>query len=520
MEGNRLLPGLLRCSLAVPLLAGALAAVLYLPTVTFDLVLDSEVMLRRNDFLQDSATGLLDPWRHEYWHGCGIGPGRGNYRPLTVTTYLLTLRAGLDFPAVHHALNVLAHAVGTGLITRLLLRVGLALPIAAATGLAFAVHPVHVESVADVVGRAELLMALFAALALLAHLRAAEAAAWGRRGPWLAAALTLGFLAMASKENGVAVVGLVPVVEGLAAACGHPARWSGRDRWLAWGLWLVPLALYLGIRHAALGIWFQSGGAHVVSPLSALPLGERLPLALAVLAQVWRVSLPVARLSADYYFDQLTVPEGFTDLGVLLGLLGLALLAGLPLLLPARPGDRTALIALLGLAWFAVTWLPTSHVVFVPGELFAERWLHLPIAGLLLWAAALLRRLAGGGPLWRVLVGGLIAVMIASAAWHLPAWHDGRRLALATVRAAPRSWRALFNAGTEELFAGNYRAAIALFDEYFAAADRGDPRWPAAELNRQAAVAALEEFTRTGRRPQLPPTVPFERIDWERRGQR
>src|SRR3989441_12630315 len=70
---------------------------------------------------------------------------------------------------------------------------------ALAAGLLFAVHPVHVEAVANIVGRAELMATLFATLAVYAALA-------GDRVWWSAVAFAAGLL---SKENAVVGPGLV-----------------------------------------------------------------------------------------------------------------------------------------------------------------------------------------------------------------------------------------------------------------------------------------------------------------------
>ena len=64
-------------------------------------------------------------------------------------------------PFGFHLVNVLLHATVSALVLLLLLGLGAAIPAAWAGAAVFAVHPVHVEAVATVVGRAELLAARF-----------------------------------------------------------------------------------------------------------------------------------------------------------------------------------------------------------------------------------------------------------------------------------------------------------------------------------------------------------------------
>src|ERR1041384_8360724 len=98
-------------------------------------------------------------------------------------------------PAGFHAVNVVLHALAAALVALVALRLGLKQWPAAAAGVLFAVHPIHVEAVANVAGRKDELAAIFVLLALLAHDS-------GRRIAACAALLA----AMFSKESGAAGV--------------------------------------------------------------------------------------------------------------------------------------------------------------------------------------------------------------------------------------------------------------------------------------------------------------------------
>lgn len=486
-----------------PAAAALTGAVMFAAAVAFPLVGDSVEILGRSELLHSPETEVLDLWRHEYWHGVPGALNRGNYRPVTMTTFWLTVRLGLDSAAVHHGLNVALHAIAVLLWGGLLRRAGLGAGLSAAGALWFAVMPVHLEAVVLAVGRAELLMAVLALGALHAHVSASRAEPGSARVLWLGLSLVAGFGAMASKENGVAVAGLIPVVEGLLSSAGRPVPWRGWHRLAVWVLWLVPLGVYLGVRHAALGIWFSSTGVAVVSPLSVLSADQRALFAAAVLAQVWRLALPWARLSADYGFDQVTVPASVAETPVLVGLFGLAVILAVPLMV--RPVSR---VMLLGAAWFGVSWLPVSHVVFAAGETFAERWLYLPSAGVVLWGVALVTRIPAPGAR-RAAVLMLAAVMAACTAWHLPPWRSQLTLSRAAAGASPRSHRAMFNWGTDALFAGEYEEAIEAYRRLLANAPPGHPQRAAAENNVAVAQWALGEQRRTGERPALPSPTPL-----------
>src|SRR2546428_3652082 len=100
------------------------------------------------------------------------------YRPLTIATYALDWSVGST--VWFHAVNLMWHA-GASVLVALLARRWAGDAAALVAGMVFAVHPVHVEAVAHVGGRDELMAAAFPPLAVYAAL--------GRgRVPWGAAA--------------------------------------------------------------------------------------------------------------------------------------------------------------------------------------------------------------------------------------------------------------------------------------------------------------------------------------------
>lgn len=93
----------------------------------------------------------------------------GHYWPLLYTTFWIEHKLWGFHPLGYHALNLLLHFVNSALLWRLLLRLGV--PGAFFAAAVFAVHPLHVESVAWVISRKDLLSALFYLTAFLMWMR-------------------------------------------------------------------------------------------------------------------------------------------------------------------------------------------------------------------------------------------------------------------------------------------------------------------------------------------------------------
>ena len=156
-----------------------------------------------------------------YWPEAVAG---GQYRPLAILHFALDWRLGAGSAAWFHAINVAWHALATVLVWRLAKQLIRPWPAVACAAL-FAVHPVHVEAVANVVGRLECMATVFALGVVLAH----------RASSWLA--LPLLALGLLSKENAIVAVALVLANDVLLE---RPAL--RRRRWLYVGYAVVVAA--------------------------------------------------------------------------------------------------------------------------------------------------------------------------------------------------------------------------------------------------------------------------------------
>ena len=144
---------------------GLMVAVSYYPAVLGSFVWDDRAFTEAAPVREPS--GL---W--QIWFSPSEIQGEGHYWPLTYTTFWLDHRLWGFAPAGFHVVNVLLHVANVVLLWRLLLR--LAVPGAWMIAALFAVHPVHVEAVAWVIGRKDLLATLLYLSAARAWLRFLE----------------------------------------------------------------------------------------------------------------------------------------------------------------------------------------------------------------------------------------------------------------------------------------------------------------------------------------------------------
>ena len=145
---------------------GLLVVVSYLPAMLWGGFVWDDRIITNSDPVRE-VSGLWQIW----FSPRAIG-AEGHYWPLVYTTFWLEHKLWGFAPAGYHIVNVLLHWVNTLLLWHLLRR--LVVPGAWTVAAAFAVHPLHVESVAWVIERKDVLSGLFYLVAVLAWMRFVE----------------------------------------------------------------------------------------------------------------------------------------------------------------------------------------------------------------------------------------------------------------------------------------------------------------------------------------------------------
>jgi len=502
-----------RTRLSAGVVAVAALAV-YAGTLGHGFVLDDGPEVVDNLFIR-SLADLPRLLTSGSWEGTGSG-SPPQYRPLTSLTFALDHAAWGLRPLGFHAVNVLLHAAASVLVLLLALRLGLPLAGAALSGLLFAVHPVHVEAVANVAGRKDVLVTVLFVAAVLAHgaalrragLRGAApsrdpAGTGGLRPPtpegdapaarWWPAALgaVLAFAGtLASKENGLVLVAVL-VVHDLLVGRAAWRRARGRAAAL-YGVYALAIALYLWARWRAVGSLVFPMLAFEENPLAFAPAGVRVLTALAVLGQGLLLLAAPVTLSPDYSFRAIPLATGAADPRVILSLLAIAALAGLALW-----GRRRWPVGLLALLWYGITVFPTSNLLVRIGTVFGERLLYLPSVGFCLAAggglgALLLRASPGderdrGGARALALAARFGATLLLLAlSWRAIAyardWASESSLHASAARSQPESSRARRLHGGSLMEQGRTAAAAAEFEA--ALAILSDPVVPPAARSR------------------------------------
>lgn len=425
------------------LACAAVTALVYVPAlsngfVTWD---DPEVLLENLHVRRLDAESL--GWMWSTFH-------TGNWIPLTWLSHALVYRLARLDPWAHHAANVALHALNTSLVYLLAralfdraqerklpgpdLRQA---PWAAAIGaLAFGVHPLHVESVAWVAERKDVLYAPFFLLAMLV--------AVGRR--WPAGTIPLLFLlALLAKPMAVTLPVALLVLD--AWPLGRlPSEWRRAV--------LEKLPLFaVALASAAVTVAAQSAGG-AVAAADQVPLAFRVMNAFhSVAFYLWKMVVPLGLL--PFYPIGTTASGAFRASHVAAALAVLGLSAAIAW--RARPG-----IGPVAAAWafYLATLAPVLGLVQVGNQLAADRYTYVPSLGPFLVAAALLSASRAG----RIVAVVWLAVLVPATLRQIGTWKDPVTLWERVVSARPGiSSVAHTNLGNAYHGAGRNLEAVAEF---------------------------------------------------------
>jgi tetratricopeptide (TPR) repeat protein len=442
----------------------------YLPAVGAGFIWDDDAYVTDNRTLR-SVEGL-----QRIWFQVGAVP---QYYPLVHTTFWLEYRLwGLN-PAGYHVVNILLHALAAVVLWRILRR--LQLPGAWVAAALFALHPVHVESVAWITERKNVLSGVFYLAALLAYLRFDHRASRdpGRRRWGLYALALLAFAAALLSKTTAATLpaallvilwwrrGAAPWPElprlvpffALGVGLGLHTVWvektvvgaTGLDFTLSWvERWLV----------AGRALWFYAGKLAWPQPLIFLYPRWQLDAAAA-----WQHLFPLAALAVGIglWAQRKRLGRG-----------------------PAAAVWLFAGTLFPALGFFAVYPMRFSFV--------ADHFQYLASIGLLVLAACGVARLATRsprsilqGPAGMVLVA-VVLLVFGGLTWsRARAYHDLETLWRDTLQKNPQAWLAHNNLGTVLVEQGDPEQAI----EHFTRAVEVKPDYSMAYFNRGTSYLAL-----------------------------
>lgn len=452
------------------LLAAAFA--LYYIGLSYGYVLDDEMTYWKNEFVQKGFAGIQQIFSSDsfmgYFKEQKFLLEGGRYRPLSLATFAMEVEFfGAGKPFISHFMNVLLYGLTGVLLYRIL--VGLfpireggrwyfSLPFIASV--CFMLHPLHVECVANIKGRDEILALLGGLGALWATLKYFDTKGWY----WLLLSGLSLLLGMFSKENTLTFVAVIPLTAWFFTNV------SVKRAAFASLPLLAAAGVFIWARYAALGYMLSSNkitGSDIMNnPFYGMTGSEEFATIFLTLGWYLKLLFVPHPLTIDYY--PYHVPKvSWSDWRAIAGL---ALNAGLGLW--ALWNLRKRNIPAFAILFYLLTLSIVSNLFVSVGTFMNERFLYMPSLGFCLLAGwffatklpALVKEKPDSAyPLGMIVFGVIAALFAYRVVTRIPDWQSGLSLNASAVKVSEGSARAhcFYATGLyEEKYVGEKNLAV------------------------------------------------------------
>ena len=365
-------------------IAGAVVYV-YAPVRHFDFVsLDDPEYVLENSHIAHGMTRDAIVWAFTSGYVA-------NWHPLTWMSHALDLQLFGVNGGAHHLVNVGLHLVSSLLLFGALVRLTRAIGRSAVVALLFAIHPMHVESVAWIAERKDVLSGLFFMLTLWLYATYARSPSPARYAA-VCVSLALGLMAKPMLVTLPLILLLLDYWP-----LNRPRRFLEK----------VPLLILAAASSVVTFFVQQEAGA--VQGLISLPISDRISRAcVSYVTYAWKAIWP-ARLAVFYPFSPLPLWET----------IGAAFLLAVVTLLAFRVRHKAPYL-FVGWAWFVVSLVPVIGLVQVGTQAWADRYTYLPYIGLfiaIVWTVAdVVKRIALAARLALPVTAAIVVVLLAVTA--------------------------------------------------------------------------------------------------------
>jgi tetratricopeptide (TPR) repeat protein len=384
---------------------------------------------------------------HPTVHALLTRPLLGNYHPLTMWSLALNYKLSGFRPGSYHWLNLLLHLANTALVFAFVWMLsGGRRWTTVATSLFFGIHPMHVESVAWIAERKDVLFAFFYLLGLITYLRYLA----GKQLPWLGVTLAAFVLSAASKP----------------AAVVFPVTLLAIDVYRRRGLRWPVLAEKIPFFAVSLVCGYLTLKAQILAEAIDSrwnPFERVLIASKATVLYIGKLFAPF-HLSAIYPYP----PASGNGLGADFYAAFAAVLVLIPVAVFLLRRNRPALF---GLAFFFINIALVLQFLTVGGAVIAERYSYIPYIGLFFALAWCLDDRAGAAANpspWKKVVAAIFLLLLPISLYQTwvrcDVWKDSESLWSDTIRKFPDAARAWNFKGVTLAEQSNWDSAYVYFD--------------------------------------------------------
>lgn len=401
---------------------------------------DDPAYVTNNTYVKAGLTGEGFVWAFSSFSA-------SNWHPLTWLSHMLDSRLFGCNPAGHHLTSVFFHAANTLLLFLFLSQATGRLWRSFMVAGLFALHPLHIESVAWVSERKDVLSAFFWMLALVSYVRYATTP----KPSWYLCTLLLFALGLLSKPMVVTLPFVLLLID----------YWPlGRfqfEKKMDWAkIWRVFVEkapfLVLSAGSCVVTIMAQE---KAIQGLKRLPVHVRLENALVSYVQYILKMFWPQDLAVFYPHPGDALP--WWSVGM--SLMALAGITGLSVYwLRRRP------YVCVGFFWFIGTLIPVIGIVQVGMQAMADRYTYIPLIGLfaaIVWGCSEFFQSKGTSVLWKAMVASVIGILLAASTFRqLGCWRDTRSLAVRALEVTKDNYAAHFLLARAEAADGNMEQAL------------------------------------------------------------
>lgn len=430
-----------------------LAAAPYVQTIAHGFcVLDDDDYVATNLIVQSGLNRASIAWAF-------TATAVANWHPLTWLSHMADCALFGLRPGFHHLVSVLLHAANAVLVLLVLWRMTRQLWPSALVAALFALHPLHVESVAWLAERKDVLSTFFGLGAMLAY-----ATYCARPSVRRYAAVPLLFtLSLLAKPMWVTLPFALLLLDWWPLGRLHPEGWRRSWRLIAEK---VPLFILTAISCVITYRVQQGGGA--VRTLDTMPLWARLANGAVAYAQYAIKTIWPAELAIFYPHPGLDLPWPQVALAVA----GLALITAASI----RVASRRPYIT-VGWLWYLGTLVPVIGLVQVGSQAIADRYTYLPLLGLFIGAVWGGAALVQAWPRLRMpataMAAAILAVLTLLTVFQVRHWRDNVALFEHALAVTPSNdvahanlGIALHRQGREDEAEQHFRDAVKLRPNY------------------------------------------------------
>ena len=456
------------------LIIGILAFAIYSNTLGHQYTLDDFSAIKDNRVTQKGIEGIPTIFKTHYRYGYWNSPGE-LYRPFTLAMFALEWDISPDNPFIGHLMNVTFYALTGALLFVFLAQLfkGYSLLLPFFATLVFVAHPVHVEVVANIKSRDEI-MAFLGCLS----------AVWGlwnywkdQKMKWLILGLASYFMAMFSKENAITFLAIFPLVGYFFTKKSLPEILK------TCALFLIPVVVYLAVRQGVIGNVIKAKQTVALDNVlyATESFADQLATAILILGKYIKTLFFPHPLGSDFGFNEIPITS-FSDWRVLLsGLLHVGLLGY------AIKGLKNKKIESFAILFYLINFSIFSNIFIKIGSSFGDRFLYVASLGFAIVLTYALMKVLKANPrekgqnVWSLiqkngafsaLMGLIVILFCAKTMSRNTVWYDSYSLYAADVKNAPNSAKLNYHYALETAKKGDAESNAQKKNEYYTEAKK------------------------------------------------